>query len=242
MCKLIIYIFSGNVSGLLYNNSTLIFFFLNVGTLVHVLQVSGYTSSQPSTTTSASLTTSATGNFDFLSPLTLAGRNNTGAGVEQDSKTLPRHDVVRVPGSILGHDQGNVSETLGGLGGAAAVHKQEQMNSSGSSNNCTTPSLQGELFETAAANTVQPVVSDTPDQSCSIDVAGVKKAQLVHVINLNVGSTGVPVLVGTSGSSLLAGNVASGHSVNLIPATLPVEVAYQPMVPNVLYQSQVYSG
>lgn len=200
-----------------------------------MLQVSGYTSSQPSTTTSASLTTSTTGNFDFLCPLTLAGRNNTGAGIEQDSKTLPRQDVVRVPGIILGNDQGNVSETLAGL-------KQEQMNSSGSSNNCTTPSLQGELFETAAANTVQPVVSNTPDQSCRIDVAGVKEAQLVRVINLNVGSTGVPVLVGTSGSSLLTGNVASGHSLNLIPSTLPVEVAYQPMVPNVLYQSQVYSA
>ncbi|XP_023721247.1 uncharacterized protein LOC111872013 isoform X4 [Cryptotermes secundus] len=205
------------------------------------IQVSGYTSSQPSTTTSDSLTTSATGNFVFLSPLTLAGRNNTGAGVEQDSKTLPRQDV-RVPGSILGNDQGNISETLAGLGGAAAVCKQGQMNSSGSSDNCTTLALQGNLFETAAANTVQPVVLKTPDQSCSIDVAGVRKAQLVHMINLNVGNTGVPVFVGTSGSSLLTGNVASGHSLNLIPATLPVEVAYQPMVPNVLYQSQVYSA
>lgn len=212
-----------------------------------MLQVSGYTSSQPSTTTSASLTTSTTGNFDFLSPLTLAGRNNTGAGVEQDSntghKTLSRQDVVRVPGSIHGDNQGNVSEALAGLGGAAAVHKQEQMNSSGSSNNCTIPSsLQGKLSDTTAASTVQPVVSNTPDQSFSIDIPGAKKAQLVHVINLNVGSTGVPVLVGTSGSSLLTGDVANGHSLNLIPATLPVQVAYQPMVPNVLYQSQVYSA
>jgi hypothetical protein len=201
MCKLNIY-FSGNVSGLLCNNSTLIsFFFLNVGTLVHVLQVSGYTSSQPSTTTSASLTTSTTGNFDFLSPLTLAGGNNTGAGVEQDSnaghKCVSRHDIVRVYSSILGNNQGTVSETLGGLSRATAARKQEQMNSSGSSNSPTIPSLQDQLFEITAADTVLPVVSNTSSQSFSIDVAGIKNTQLVHIINLIGVSTGVPMLEGT---------------------------------------------
>jgi hypothetical protein len=188
------------------------------------------------------LTTSTTGNFYFLSPLTLAGTNNTGAGVERDSnathKTLPRQDVLTVsPASILETNQGNISETLAGL---SAVGKEEQANSSGSSDNFTSPSLRDQLFEITTANAVRPVVSNTPGQSYSIGIAGVEKAQLVHVINLNVGSTAVPVLVGTSGNSLLTGNVANGHS--LVPATLPVQVAHQAMIPNVLYQSQVYSA
>jgi hypothetical protein len=188
------------------------------------------------------LTTSATGNFDFLSPLTLAGSNNTGAGVEQDSnaghKSLSRQDIIRVYGSILRNNQGTVPETVGSLSRATAAYKQEQMNSSGNSNISTIPSLQDQLFEITAADPVQPDVSNASGQSFSIDVAGIERAQQVHVINLIVDSTGVPLLVGTSGSSCLTDNV----SLNLISATLPVQVVYQPMVPNVLYQSQVYSA
>jgi hypothetical protein len=175
------------------------------------------------------LTTSANGNFDFLSSLTLGSRSNTGAGVDQDSGTcqrsVSRQDILRVQDSILGNMQGVVCETLG-LFGATADHKQEQMNASGSSQNSAIPSSQGRLHDISARNTVQPFGSNT---------------QLVHV-NLNVDDTGVPVLVGASGGCVLTGNVANGRSLNLIPATLPVQVAHPLMVPNVLYQSQVYNA
>ena len=68
--------------------------------MVHVLQVSGYTSSQTSTTTSACLTTPTAGNFAFLSPFTIpvsfAGDVDTGGGT---SRSL---SLNQVPNEVQG--------------------------------------------------------------------------------------------------------------------------------------------
>lgn len=225
---------------------------------MHVFQVSGYTSSQPSTTASASLMTSTTGNFDFLSPLTFAGRDNTGGGVGQETdtghETLSEQVLYSVSDNILKNNWGNVSQMLVGLNGATGGARQEQMNSSssvslvtrisGTIDNFTGPSLYGQLFKTACGGRVQSVISKNPGQTFNIDINGIKNRnppQIVGLISLNVGSTGVPMSVVTSAVSSLAGNVASEQSLNVIPANFPILITHQPVVPNVMYQSQVFS-
>ena len=216
---------------------------------MHVFQVSGYTSSEPSTTASASMTTSTTGNFDFLSPLTLVGRISTGGGIKQgtnvDHKTLSRQIVYRDPVSILRNYLGNGTVPHG----AICVGRQEKMNSTGiisvetgNSDNFTLLPLQYQFYTITSGGTVQPTISKNPSQSLSIDIGGVKDrnpSHFVGILNINAGITGVPVIVGTSAESFLTENIASDENSSVIPANFPVLVTYQPVLPNVLYQSQV---
>jgi hypothetical protein len=197
------------------------------------------------------MTTSATGNFDFLSPLTLVGRVSTGGGIRQetnvDHKTLPRQIIYAVPGGILRNNQGNVTENSAVLQGAACVGSQEKMSCSiivsketGKSDSFAIVPLQCQLY-IISGDTVQPTSSKNPSQSLSIDIGGDKDrspSQFVGVLNLNAGSSGVPVVVGTSADSFL---VASEGNANVITANFPVLVTHQPLVPNVFYQSQVLS-
>jgi len=218
---------------------------------VHVFQVSGYTSSEPSTTASASMTTSTTGNFDFLSPLTLVGRISTGGGIKQganvDHKTLSRQIVHRDPVSILRNNLGNVTVPHG----AICVGRQEKMNSAGivsvetgNSDNFTLLPLQYQFYTITSDGTVQPTISKNPSQSLSVDIGGGKErnpSQFVGILNINAGVTGVPVIVGTSSESFLTDNIASDENSSVIPANFPILVTHQPILPNVLYQSQVLS-
>ena len=227
------------------------YFFVHFGTLVHVFQVSGYTSSEPSTTASASMTTSTTGNFDFLSPLTLVGRISTGGGIKQgtnvDHKTLLRQIVYRDPASILRNNLGNVTVPHGVI----CVGRQEKMNSAGivsvetgNSDNSSLLPLQYQFYTITSGGTVQPTISKNPSQSLSIDIGGVKggnPSQFVGILNINAGITGVPMIVGTSAESFLTDNIASDENSSVIPPNFPVLVTHQPILPNVLYQSQVLS-
>lgn len=211
---------------------------------MHVFQVSGYTSSQPSTTASASLTTSTTGNFDFLSPLILAGRDSSttrgvGWATNTNCKTLSRQVDNGVSCIILGNSPGNVSET--------DVARQEKMNSFGSvslqtgidgaSDNFIVPLLQDQVFKITSDGTV---ISKNPSQPVSIYTNGVKDRNLpvlFRVINLDIGSTGVSMSIGTSANSSLSDNVANEQNLNVIPLNFPIMVTQQPLVPNVLCQS-----
>ena len=218
---------------------------------MHVFQVSGYTSSEPSTTASASMTASTTGNFDFLSPLTLVGRISTGGGIKQetnvDHKTLLRQIVCRDPVSILRNNLGNVTVPHG----AICVGRQEKINSAGivsvetsNSDNFTLLPLQYQFYTLTSGGTVQPTISKNPSQSFSIDIGGVKDrnlSQFVSILNINAGITGVPVIVGTSTESFLPDYIASDENSSVIPSNIPVLVTHQPILPNVLYQSQVLS-
>ena len=218
---------------------------------MHVFQVSGYTSSEPSTTASASMTTSTTGNFDFLSPLTLVGRISTGGGIKQganvDHKTLSRQIVHRDPVSILRNNLGNVTVPHG----AICVGRQEKMNSAGivsvetgNSDNFTLLPLRYQFYTITSDGTVQPTISKNPSQSLSVDIGGGKErnpSQFVGILNINAGVTGVPVIVGTSSESFLTDNIASDENSSVIPANFPILVTQQPILPNVLYQSQVLS-
>lgn len=208
--------------------------------MVHVFQVSGYTSSQPSTTASASLTTSTTGNCDFLSPLIFAGRDSTvravGQGTNTDCKSASRQVDDSVSCSIVGNSQANVSDT--------DMVRQEQMYSSGSvslqtaingaSQNFIVPLLQGQITSDCT------VVSKNPSQPVSIytDVVKDKNPPLLGgIISLDSGSTGIPVYVGTSANFFLCNTVANEHNLNVIPPNLPMMVTQQTVVPNVLYRS-----
>ena len=218
---------------------------------MHVFQVSGYTSSEPSTTASASMTTSTTGNFDFLSPLTLVGRINTGGGIKQetniDHKPLSRQIVYRDPVSILRNNLGNVTVPRS----AICVGREEKMNSAGivsvetgNSDNFTLLPLQYQFYTITSGGTVQPTISKNPSQSFSVDIGGVKDrnpSQFVGILNINADITGVPVIVGTSAESFLTDNIASDENSSVIPASFPVLVTPQPILPNVLYESQVLS-
>ena len=260
---------------------------------MHVFQVSGYTSSEPSTTASASMTTSTTGNFDFLSPLTLVGRFSTGGGIKQetnvDHKTLSSQIVYRDPVTILRNNLGNVTVPHG----AICVGRQEKMNSAGivsveteNSDNFTLLPLEYQFYTIPTGGTEQPTISKNPSQSFSIDVGGVKDrnpSKFIGILNINAGITGVPVIVGTSAESfltdniasdenssviptdniasdenssvipidniasdenssvILIDNIASDENSSVIPANFPVLVTHQPILPNVLYQSQALS-
>ena len=217
---------------------------------MHVFQVSGYTSSEPSTTASASMTTSTTGNFDFLSTLTLVGRISTGGGIKQetntDHKPLLRQIVYRDPVSILRNNLGNIVRH-----GAICVGRQEKMSSAGivsvetgNSDNFTLLPLQYQFYTITSGGTVRPTISKNPSQSFSVDIGGVKDtnpSQFVGILNINAGITEVPVIVGTSAESFLTDNIASDENSSVIPTNFPVLVTHQPILLNVLYQSQVLS-
>lgn len=218
---------------------------------MHVFQVSGYTSSEPSTTASASMTTSTTGNFDFLSSLTLVGRISIGGGIKQetnvDHKTLSRQIICRDPVSILRNNLGNVTVPHG----AICVGRREKMNSAGivsveagNSDNFTLLPLQYQLYTITSGGTVQPTISKNPCQFFSVDIDGVKDrntSQFVGILNFNADMTGVPVIVGTSAESFSTDNIASEENSSVIPANFPVLVTHHPILPNVLYQSRVLS-
>jgi hypothetical protein len=141
-----------------------------------------------------------------------------------------------------------MSDTLPVLHGATCVGRQERINSSGTvsvetgnSENFTVLPLQCQLYKITSGGTVQPTMSKNPSQSFSIDIDGVKDrnpSQFVGVLNFNAGSSGVPVIVGTSAESFPTAKFANEENSHVIPANFPVLVTHQPMVPNVVYQSQ----
>jgi hypothetical protein len=197
------------------------------------------------------MTTSTTGNFDFLSPLTLVGRFSTGGGIKQetnvDHKTLLRQIVYRDRVSILRNNLGSVTVPHG----AICVGRQKKVNSAGivsveigNSDNFTLLPLQYQFYTITSSGTVQPTISKNPSQSFSVNIGDVKDrnpSQFVGILNINAGKTGVPMIVGTSAESFLIDNIASDENSSVILANFPVLVTHQPILPNVLYQSQVLS-
>jgi hypothetical protein len=154
------------------------------------------------------LTTSTTGNFDFLSPLLLAGRDSTGRGVGLGTNTkckpLSRQIDGGVPCIIHGNSPGNVSEK--------GVARQEKVNSFGSicpqtviygsRDNFIVPLLQCQLFKISSDGTF---VSQNPSQPVSIYTSGIQivsPPKLFGVMNLDVDRTRVPISIWTSAQFL----------------------------------------
>jgi hypothetical protein len=135
--------------------------------------------------------------------------------------------------------------------GAICVGRQEKINCAGivsvetsNSDNFTLLPLQYQFYTITSGGTVQPSISKNPSQSFSVDIGGVKDrnlSQFVGILNINAGITGVPVIVGTSAESFLTSNIASDENSSVIPANFPKLVTHKPILPNVLYQSQVLS-
>lgn len=247
MCKYIIS-FVGNdtiyfiISTLVSFYFYLFIFFLNFGTLVHVFQVSGYTFSQPSTTASASLTTSTTGNFDFLSPLILVGRASTGRvvgwGINANCKTLS-WQVDGVSCIILLNSPAYVSETnvAGRIRWTLLVVFPCRLE--------LLVQVTTVLYLYYRANLKLLVLAQSfqkskPGCQVSIYTNGVKdrnSSLFFDIVNLDIGNTGVPVFGGTSPNSYLNDNVANEQNLNVIPPNLLITVTQQPVVPIIFYQS-----
>ncbi|XP_069701989.1 uncharacterized protein [Periplaneta americana] len=222
------------------------------------MQVSGYTSSQPSTTTSDSLTTTTTGNFDFLSPLTipasLAGDTQTGGGAGLDCNALSegleslKYSTLEFPGI-----KGKVTEAFREFKEVPSTANQNQASSSSvasqenvhsTSVNFTFPLLQGQLLKVTGDGTVQPVSSKIPSQSTNSNIGMSKTGntpQIVGVIKFNVGSSGIPLTVATSSNSSNCSKIVNNQNLNVISSNGPILITHQPMIPNVLYQSQVFN-
>ncbi|KAJ4427279.1 hypothetical protein ANN_24897 [Periplaneta americana] len=220
--------------------------------------VSGYTSSQPSTTTSDSLTTTTTGNFDFLSPLTipasLAGDTQTGGGAGLDCNALSegleslKYSTLEFPGI-----KGKVTEAFREFKEVPSTANQNQASSSSvasqenvhsTSVNFTFPLLQGQLLKVTGDGTVQPVSSKIPSQSTNSNIGMSKTGntpQIVGVIKFNVGSSGIPLTVATSSNSSNCSKIVNNQNLNVISSNGPILITHQPMIPNVLYQSQVFN-